>query len=545
MAIGRVPVKLLLAGSLAATLLLAACGAPGTGGTATSGTTPPGSEGIARQDTIVVGLQAEPTGLDPAQISDYNSSRATMEMYDSLLHFKDGSTELEAGLATDWNVSDDGLTYTLNLRQGVKFHDGTDFNADAVVFNLDRETNASNPYHQFGQFPYADFTFGMVDSVKATGDYQVQIHLKRPYAPFLANLAMHSAAMVSPEAIKKYGADIAKNPVGTGPFKFVKWDPGVEIIVEKNADYWRGAPKIDRVIYRPVPDDQTRLAELEAGQLDFIVNIPPDDVARLKNEGKFTITEQPGMHIWYLVMNTQTTPFNNVLVRQAANYAINRSAIVHDILKDTGVVAENYIPPVLWTYDDTVHGYPYDPQKAKELLQQAGVKLPVKVDFWVPTSGSGMQQPVAMATAIQADLKAVGIDANIQTFEWGTYLDKVFTPDPKNVPPLHEMSWAGDNGDPDNFLYILLSGAQWPGNGFNDSFLKDDRLDALLGEAQQTTDRARRAQLYKEAQHRAMDLAPWVPIDHETQIVVMNPDIKGFVPHPTGVFRFENVVIQH
>ncbi|MBX6351567.1 MAG: ABC transporter substrate-binding protein, partial [Clostridia bacterium] len=493
--------------------------------------------------TIVVGLQAEPTGLDPAQISDYNSSRATMGMYDSLLHFKDGSTELEPGLATDWSVSPDGLTYTLDLRRGVKFHDGTDFDADAVVFNIERQIDPNNPYHQYGQFPYADFTFGMVDQVVATGPYQVQFHLKRPYAPFLANLAMHAAAMVSPAAIQKYGADIAKHPVGTGPFRFVKWDPGVEVVVERNPDYWRGAPAVERVVYRPVPDDQTRLAELEAGQLDFIVNVPPDDVARLKADSRFTVLEQPGMHIWYLVMNTQKPPFDDVRVRQAANYAINREAIVHDILKDTGVVAQNYIPPVLWTYDDTVKAYPYDPEKAKELLRETGLSLPIKVDFWVPTSGSGMQQPVAMAQAIQADLAAVGIEADIQTFEWGTYLDKVFTPDPSQVPALHEMSWIGDNGDPDNFLYILLSGEQWPGNGFNDSFLKDDELDRLLAQAQQTSDRAQREALYKEAQHRVMDLAPWVPVDHETQIVVMDSDIKGFILHPTGVFRFENVQV--
>jgi len=524
---------------LAAMLVGAGCTPPG------AKEAPQGQSGdTAKAKTIVVGLQAEPTALDPAQVSDYNSSRATMEMYDSLLRFKDGSTELEAGLAETYNISDDGLAYTLNLRKNVKFHDGTPFNADAVIFNIERQIDDKHPYHDTGTFGYAEFTFGKVAKVEKKDDYTVVLTLKEKYAPFLANLAMHAAAMVSPEAIKKYGKDIAKNPVGTGPFKFVSWNPGVEIVVEKNPDYWRGAPKVDRIVYRPVLEDQTRLTELEAGSLDFIVNIPPDEVGRLKQDQRFTVADQPGMHIWYLVMNTQKPPFNDVRVRQAANHAVNRKAIVDNILKGTGVLAENYIPPVLWSYDTSVKAYDYDPEKAKALLQQAGVKLPLKVDFWVPSSGSGMQQPTAMAAAIQADLQKVGIEANIQTFEWGTYLDKVFAKNPADVAPLHEMSWVGDNGDPDNFLYILNSGLQWPGNGFNEAFLKDDALDKILVEAQQSNDRAKRSQLYQQAQKMVMADAPWVPIDHETQIVAMNKKITGFVLHPTGVFRFDNVDVQ-
>ncbi len=511
---------------------------------AMAGTGCSGGQGKAdRSNTIIVGLQAEPTALDPAQISDYNSSRATMEMYDSLLRFKDGSTELEPGLAETWSISDDGLKYTLNIRKGVTFHDGTPLNAEAVVFNIQRQIDVNHPYHNTGDFPYAEFTFGKVAKIEATGDYTVVITLKERYAPFLANLAMHSAAMVSPTAIKKYGKDIAKNPVGTGPFKFVSWNPGVEIVVQRNPDYWRTKVKVERIVYRPILEDQTRLAELEAGSVDFIVNIPPDDVARLKKDDRFTVAEQAGNHIWYLVMNCSKPPFNNLKVRQAANYAIDRKAIVDNILKGTGVLAENYIPPVLWTYDNTVKAYPYDPEKAKALLKEAGVKLPLKVDFWVPSSGSGMQQPTAMAAAIQADLAKVGIEAKISTYEWGTYLNMVFTDKPQDVAPLHEMSWAGDNGDPDNFLYILNSGLQWPSNGFNEAFFKDEALDKILVEAQQTNDRARREVLYKEAQKLVMADAPWVPIDHETQIVAMAKRIKGFVLHPTGVFRFDNVEI--
>jgi peptide/nickel transport system substrate-binding protein len=506
----------------------------------------PGPQAAKQEEVIVVGLQAEPTALDPHQISDYNSSRAAMGMYDSLLHFKDGSTEVEPWLAESWEISPDGTVYTFKLRRDVTFHDGTPFNADAVLFNIQRQIDPNHPYHNTGTFPYAGFTFGMVKSVEKVDDYTVRIVLKQKYAPFLANMAIHAAAMVSPEAIKKYGKDIAKNPVGTGPFKFVSWTPGVEVVVEKNPNYWNKAriPKIDRVIYRPVIEDQTRLTELEAGKLDFIVNVPPDDLSRLRKEGKFQIIEQPGMHIWYLVMNNQRKPFTDKRVRQAVNYAINRKGIVEGVLRNTGVLADNYIPPVLWGYNEAVHAYPYDPEKAKALLRDAGYPNGFSVTFWVPESGSGMQQPVAMATAIQSDLAKVGIKAEIQTFEWGTYLDKVFTDDPSKVAELHEMSWMGDNGDPDNFLYILLSGHQWPPNGFNEAFYKNPEVDKLLLEAQQTTDQARRAEMYRKAQELIMEDAPWVPVDHETQIVVTRPDLKNFVLHPTGVFRFETVELK-
>lgn len=506
----------------------------------------PPTFGAVSADTIVVGLQAEPTALDAAQLSDYNSSRAAMGLYDSLLHFKDGSTELEPWLAERWTISNDGLVYTFQLRRGVKFHDGTPFNAEAVVFSVLRQTDKTHPYYKTGTFAYAEFTFGRVKKVEATGRYTVRFTLKQRYAPFLANLAIHAGSIVSPAAVKKYGKNFAKNPVGTGPFRFVQWRPGIEVVLERNREYWNRnrVPQVRRVIFRPVVEDQTRLVQLESGELDFIVNIPPDDLPRLRSGGKFRVQDQAGMHIWYLVMNNQTKPFNDRRVRQAVNYAINRKAIVDGILKGTGVTAENYIPPVLWSYNKSVRGYPYDPEKAKQLLAEAGYRDGLSVTFWVPQSGSGMQQPVTMAQAIQADLAKVGIKANLQTFEWGSYLDKVFVPDAKKLPELHEMSWIGDNGDPDNFLYVLLSGAQWPPNGFNESFYKNPDVDRLLVQAQQVTDLQRRTELYTRAQELIMRDAPWVPMDHETQIVAMKPAITNFIIHPTGVFRFETVRIR-
>ncbi len=499
---------------------------------------------VGEGKTVIIGIQAEPTSLDPAQLTDYNSSRTAMEMYDSLLRFKDGSTELEEGLATEWSVTDDGLEYTFMLRQGVTFHDGTPFNAEAVKFNIDRQIDPAHPYHDTGEFAYAEFTLGMVKEAVVVDENTVKIILTEPFAPFLGNIAMHSAAIVSPEAVKQYGKDISQNPVGTGPFKFVSWDPGIEVILEKNDDYWRGAPEIERLIFRPIVEDQTRLAELEAGSIDFIVGILPDDLQRLQDNTDLQILEQPGMHTWYLALNCQQPPFDDARVRQAVNYAIDKEAIVDNILKGTGVLAKNILPPVIWSYTDAVQDYSQNPEKARELLKEAGYEDGLSIDFYIPKSGSGMQQPVTMATAIQSDLEAVGITTKIQQVEWGSYLDKVFQPVDQVDVLMHEMSWLGDNGDPDNFLYILLSGEQWPTAGFNESFYKNTEVDKLLSEARVISDQNKRVELYQQAQKLIMADSPLIVVDHEIQIVAMKKNIEGFVLHPTGVFRFQKVKVE-
>lgn len=492
-------------------------------------------------NTIVVGLEAEPTSLDAHQISDFNSSRAAMELYDQLVQFQDESTEIEPDLAEKWDVSEDGIEYIFYLKDGVKFHDGTPLNAEAVKFSIERQTNPDHPFYDTGTYAYADFTFGPIKSVEALDELTVKITLNEPFAPFLGNMAMHAASIVSPTAVEKYGADFTKNPVGTGPFKFVSWSPGVEIVLEKNEEHFMQVPKIDKLIFKPITEAQTRLAELESGNIDLSVNIPPDDLQRLQDNEALTLVEQAGMHVWWTAFNTQRAPFDNVKVRQAVNYAINKEAIVDGILQGTGEIANSPLPPTVWGHNASITNYDYNTEKAKELLAEAGYADGFDVTYWVPESGSGMQQPQAMAAAIQSDLAKIGINVEIQTLEWGAYLDKVFVPADQNDMDMHQMSWIGDNGDPDNFLYILFSGKQWPTAGFNDSYYKNEKVDELLDKARVTKDKAVRTEMYEEVQEIIMSEAPWIVIDHEKQIVGTSSRISNFKLHPTGVFRFANV----
>lgn len=525
-------------GMLLIAMFAVACSSGDSGNSGSSGDAADGEK------VVVIGLEAEPTSMDAHQLSDYNTSRTAMELYDQLVRFKDGSTEIEPGLAEKWDVSEDGLEYTFYLRQDVTFHDGTPFNAEAVKFSIDRQIDENHPFHDTGQYPYADFTFGMVDRVEVVDEYEVKIILKEPFAPFLSNMAMHSASIVSPTAVEKFGEDFSSNAVGTGPYKLVKWDPGVEVILEKNEDYYRGAPKIDRLIFKPITEPETRLAELEAGNLDLIVNVSPDEMNRLREDENVQVLEEPSMHVWWTAFNTQKEPFNDVRVRQAFNYAVNKEAIIDNILQGTGELANSPLPPIVWGHNPNVKNYPYDPEKAKQLLEEAGYGDGLSVTYTIPESGSGMQQPQAMAQAIQADLAAVGVDVTIETVEWGTYLDQVFVPLEESTLEMHQMSWIGDNGDPDNFLYILLSGDQWPTAGFNDSYYQNDEVDELLAKARVTKDIDERTEMYERVQEIVMEEAPWIVLDHENQTIVTSKRLKDFQLHPTGVFRFSTADVE-
>jgi peptide/nickel transport system substrate-binding protein len=490
--------------------------------------------------TIVVGLVAEPVNLDPAQVTDLNSNRVGRRVVETLVTFPEESTQTVPGLAESWMISKDGLRYTFKLRKGIAFHDGTPFNAEAVKFSIERQIMSEHPFNKLGKYPFANFFFGNVKAVEVVDPQTVEFVLKEPRASFLAVLAAGAASIVSPTAVRKFGADYALTPVGTGPFKYASWDRGQRVVLEKNPSYWKYPVKLDRVVYRPIVEDQARLTELLTGTLDMIVGVPPDFVAQLESNPKLSLLKQVGAHVWYLGINNQKKPFDDKRVRQAMNYAVNKEAIVRDVLKGTGSVSVGPVLPKTWGAEPSLKPFPYDPDRARKLLAEAGYPTGFSTTLWSPESGSGMQSPVAMSTVIQSNLRAVGINTSIQTMEWGAFLAKLRTQEQE----LFALSWMAGNEDPDMVMYPLLHSSQWTPNGPNRAMYRNPRFDELLHQARLVTDQAKRAELYREAQRILMDDPPWIFIDHEVQIAAFSKRIQNFKLHPSFDLRVETISLR-
>jgi peptide/nickel transport system substrate-binding protein len=499
-----------------------------------------GSAAAQPAGTLVVGLVAEPVNLDPAQVTDLNSNRVGRRVVETLVTFPEEKTEVVPGLAESWTISKDSLQYTFKLRKGITFHDGTPFNAAAVKFSIERQINPDHPANKLGKYPFANYFFGNVKAVEVLSEDRVAFLLKEPRASFLAVLTAGAASMVSPTAVMKAGQDYPSAPVGTGPFKFASWDRGQRVVLEKNPTYWKGPAKYDRVVFRPIVEDQARLTELLTGQLDLIVGVPSDFVSQLETNPKVSLLKQTGVHVWYLGINNQKKPFDDRRVRQALNYAVNKEAIVRDVLKGTGTLSKGPVQPNTWGSEPGLKAYPYDPARAKKLLAEAGFPNGFATTLWVPESGSGMQAPVAMSTVIQSNLKAVGVNVTMQTMEWGAYLAKLRSKE----QDLFALSWMAGMEDPDMVMYPLLHSSQWTPNGPNRALYKNEQFDKLLTEARHTTDQAKRATLYKQAQKILIDDAPWIFIDHEIQLAAMAKRVQGFKLHPSFDLRVETISLK-
>ncbi|MHA3977520.1 ABC transporter substrate-binding protein [Halovulum sp. GXIMD14794] len=499
------------------------------GATGALAQTPPG--------VLIVGQIAEPKALDPAAVTAVNDFRILMNVYDGLVRYKDGTLEVEPALATGWEISDDGTEYTFTLREGVTFHDGSAFNADAVVFNFERMLNEDHPYHDTGPFPLA-FFFSAVESVEAVDPLTVKFTLNAPYAPFLSNLAYPTGLIVSPAAVEQHGAEFGRNPSGTGAFKFAEWRSNEAVVVEGNPDYWDGAPELQAVVFRPITDANTRTAEMLAGGIDLMVEVPPVSLSEFQGD-QFTVHEQAGPHVWFLILNAKEGPFADKRVRQAANYAVNKAAIVNDVLEGTAEVAAGPTPPAFaWAYNETLEPYPYDPEKAKELIAEAGAEG-AELTFYVTEGGSGMLDPVAMGTAIQADLEAVGFDVSIETYEWNTFLGEV-NPGLEGKADMAEMAWM--TNDPDTLPYLALRTEAWPdAGGFNSGYYSNPDVDALLEQARVSTDQEERAGLYKQMQEIVQEDAPWVFVANWKQNAVTSDRVENFSLQPSFFLLLDDV----
>ncbi|MGT3004106.1 ABC transporter substrate-binding protein [Pasteurella multocida] len=510
----------------------------------------------AAPKTFVYCSEASPSYLSPVLGTDGATIDASGQaMFNGLTTFERGTTNVIPALAEKWDVSEDGKTYVFHLRKGVKFHSNKDFkptrdfNADDVVFSFNRQLDPNHPYHKVSGGSY-EYFIGMdmqniIDKVEKVDDYTVKISLKVPNAPFLANLAMDFASIYSAQyadamAKAKTPEKLDSAPIGTGPFEFVSYQKDSAVRYKAFENYWQGKAKIDRLVFSITPDASVRYAKLQKGECHAAPYPNPADIAKLKADSNITLLTKPGLNVGYLNFNVQKAPFDNVKVRQALNYAVNKDAIIESVYQGAGQVAKNPIPPTMWSYNDEVKDYAYDPEKAKALLKEAGFENGFETDLWaMPVSRPYNPNARRMAELVQADWEKVGVKAKIVSYEWGEYLKRMRAGDHQTGM----MGWTGDNGDPDNFLNTLLSCAAVE-SGANYANFCHKEFNDLVTKAAQVTDPAERTALYQQAQLVFKEQAPWITIAHSTTYFPVRKEVKGYVIDPFGLHNFYAVELE-
>ena len=511
------------------------------------------SEGPKAGGFLVYGRGGDSVGLDPAYETDGNSFMVCDNVFEQLVSYKDETTDIQPGLAKSWEISPDGLTYTFHLREGVRFHDGTPLNANAVVFSIGRMMKERNVIffgEGFGipaqerppEYWVSMEMDGTVGSVEAVDEYTVVFHLKRVEAPFIANLGMHFASVISPSAFLADPKAFVRNPVGTGPFRFVEWVADDHITLARNPDYWdkTAGPYLDEVVFRVIPENSVRFLELKAGNIDICEFPNPADMELARKDPQLKLIEQPGMNIGYLSFNHTKDLWKNIHMRRAVAHAIDRKAIVDNIYQGMGQLAKNGIPPTMWGYNDAVPGYAYDVELAKKELELAGYPegegLP-EITLWsMPVPRPYNPEGLKVGIAMIGDLAKIGINARVVSYDWGTYLKRQ-REQPADMD-LFQLGWSGDNGDPDNFLAVLFDGAADPAVRTQ---WKNDRYHELMLQGKQTIDQGKRAEIYREAQQIMFDEVAAIPVAHSTVICPLRKNVMNYKLHPTTTVRLKNV----
>jgi peptide/nickel transport system substrate-binding protein len=512
---------------------------------------------------LVFGTASDPVVLDGALVSDGESLRALDQMFEGLVTLKEGSTEVVPDLAESWESDAAGTSWTFKLRDGVKFHDGTDFNAEAVCFNFDRWYNFKGPFQLESATYYWQTVFGgfsdkkkpsLYKSCEATDDTTVVLNLTKPSASFLGALALTNFTFASPKALQEFGADKGsvdeetgfkptgtygtEHPTGTGPFKFESWTRGDRLVMVRNDDYWGEKAKIERLIFRPIADNAARLQALQNGEIQGYDLVEPQDIQTIEGDDNLQILDRPAFNVGYVTINQKVKPFDQLEVRQAVAAGLDRQAVVDNFYAGRGEVANEFMPPSLFGYADNVDKYTYDPAKAKALLQKAGVQMPLQVDFWYPTDVSRpyMPDPKRNFEAFAASLNKSGFKVVPHSAPWSP--DYVGRVNDGNAGALNLIGWTGDYGDPDNFIgtFFQQPSTQW---GFNNEEIFD-----TLNRAEVETDEAKRTELYQEANREIMKFLPGVPYVHTEPALAFNSNVKGYVPSPVSLEQFSNVEIE-
>ena len=476
--------------------------------------------------------------LDPAAISDNESVQVVMQIFEQLVRYKEGSTQVEPALALSWTVSADGTAWTFKLRRGVRFHDGTPLDADAVVFSFERQRDRQHPFH-FQAFTYWESTFRNVREVTALGPDTVRIRINRPYAAFLANLAMFPASIVSPTAMRRLGRGFSSQPVGTGPFRLLRWERGERIRLVRNPDYWDGPPSAAHLVHEVISDEAQRLVAVQSGTVDVAYGLAPADRQLVKLHPDLNLYRVPGENVAFLAMNTQRQPFDNVQVRRAVNHAVNKDLVVKLAYQGLATPATGPIPPTMWSYNPSIRRYAYDPARARSLLREAGWRPSFHPRLFVmSTPRPYLPAPVLVARIIARNLADVGMPVEVVVHPFSEHLRATQMGE-------HDIclgGWAADNGDPDNFLYLLLDRDNARrGAARNQAMFGNESLHLLLTRARAEMDHLTRERLYRRAQEIVAEEAPWVPLAHTDVVVAARRSVRKLQIHQSTVIFYRRV----
>jgi peptide/nickel transport system substrate-binding protein len=540
-----------LVGGVLASMLVAGVASAGYGPESVSGAAP---------DTLIYAGAADPTYLDPALVSDGESFRVTKQIFEGLVDLAPGTTRLIPNLATRWRVGRDGRTWTFWLRGGVRFHDGTAFNARAVCANFNRWYNFSGPFRDPSATYYYKNIFGgyrgdkeaLYESCRAAAPLRAVVKLRRRNGPFVASLVLSSFAMQSPTAMARHGANQGtirngvfyptgqyafRHPTGTGPWVFERWTVGEAVVLRRNARYWGRRPRLSRIIIRPIADNTARVQALQTGEIFAMDLLAPQFVSQVSRNSRLKVLARPSFNVAYVTINSSRAPTNDVRVRRAIAHGLNRQLVVRSFYAGRAVVAHQFMPPSLMGYNPRVPRYPYNPTRARQLLREAGCGPPCKIEFWYPTGVSRpyMPDPKANFEAFKASLEQSGFDVEAKSAPWRP--DYVKHVNEGTAGNLNMIGWTGDYADPDNFIGTFFQGGS-PQFGFNNA-----QVNRLLDRAEQETSPARRAALYREANRVIMQLVPGVPYAHTRPALGAQRRVRGYYTSPIGTDLFKTVFL--
>jgi dipeptide transport system substrate-binding protein len=512
--------------------------------------------GAQAAGTLIYCSEASPEGFDNAQYTGGTTFDASGHaIFNRLVGFKKGSTDIEPSLAETWTVSSDGLTYTFKLRKGVKFHTteyftpSRDFSADDVVFTMNRLVDKDHPFNKAypAPFPYAS-DVGLqanVASVTKTDPLTAVITLRKPDPDLLIKIAMPFASIQSQEYADKLVAAgqasmINQQPIGTGPFVLRRYQKDAQIRYVKHKDYWNAKDVlVDNLIFAITTDASVRFQKMKAGECHIMSYPKPQDIAAMKADPALKVDSAPGFNIGYLSYNMEKPLLAKPEVRQALDMAINRKAIIEAVYQGQGQEAANPFPASLWSYNPSLKNAPFNPEKAKELLKKAGVAEGTEITLWaMPVQRPYNPNAKLMAEMIQADWAKVGIKGKITQYEWGEYLKRL----KQGEHDTGLIGWTGDYASPDNFLGVLLTCEAVGGSNYARYCSKD--FDALVLKARNSLDQKERTNLYMKAQEVFKKDVPWTTIAHSTVNQPMRKEVNGFKISPFGDYQFEGVSVK-